>query len=957
MSIEFVFQPQWAETFTSGLEFQTAESISRLGLRQRGALRQNALKTFEFTSLLRGENASKALHTIRNNQINTYLVPNWQVPRLVTSKSITSFTLVTVEAGDDTDFEPIISGEKICIYGDDDNYTIGAVTLITPTTVGGVDYLTYKIAAVASWASSISDIYVFKTYEMIPQISKSDWVTDDILNLRCKWVERTIATYEPQVYSLPDLTCFPDNCLPCEAVQLFPMYVNPVDQSYNSTGYRNVFRGADVGLPDKIYLGIDTSKFAKDPGHSDSGFDPTNMLAAMQKQFNLEYVDGYVSAVSDSRHPHQVLWIPDPGSFEHSIPLVERWVWREIRNYTGADNNTYQLEVRFVAETPYGGISAFQDPIGGTPVDGAWGTLFNVYVFSNEINKTYDDGDDFGGVSYYRDDPLLYTGNPTNLAHPQLAIAANVPTTIQDPARYELYDIFSENKKICYYNDGPGLPWTGGTQPRSCMYGYSIRSCMTLTAGCETSVFNNFVTIENSEVNGMTALYTTAPGYDRNVGGLLSTSGISIKARCSPRVEKEDCCKGYSIGSDNETPYTPYVGSPQCIKAPDARGCCFSKDSQIKLTLSDKCIQTSQPLDADCITLDTIITVSNNYSRTIVLDMFNMEYNIGDYSGDIQWQYREDDINYVYRNYTDNFDDNDISNLNQMYGTFTVSGGEVTSTATENTNWGGSLILYDDETYTNPKIQVNVMDKTKSACLVMKFAFVTGSLYDCIFGQVNTVTNKIGIYRMLSNVVTTLVEEDIDISDLTDGYLMTFESDGDNLTFTVPGIGVEASLCGIDTAYGKTGFGTKAGASIYNTFDNFDITDRDQGYAQAIVHYNASSGGWSFWIDKRIMPGYISDCVSPDDCGSPICSCTYIIRSLLVNDRDLGDAFRQDEYTGESRNCGWAVGSEDMQCTCAGEQPAGLPIVAVEALVLNNTCIDDPDAVCTRWTYTLCYLV
>lgn len=950
MAIEYVYSPNWNDSYNISRGYNTSESISRMGIRQRGSLRQNSQVSFEFTSLLRGEKASQSLHVIKNNQNNIFYVPNWQVPRYVTDKNVSVFTTVTVVKGPDVLFEPVSVNDRICIWASDDEYAIGVVTQVTENTVDGVDYITYKVNSVLSWIEDFDDIYVYKIYSMIPQITASDWITDDILSLRINWNERVTTTYEPQVYNLPELACYPDGCFICDPVVLCPMYQDPADLFYSATSPA-IFRGADLGLPDKIYLGIDTSKFSKDAAFADAG-SLSNMLEALQKQFTLEYDDTVPNSISTSSHWHH-LGYASPF-FDLTPPLVDRYFWREIRNYTGNDGQPHQIEVRFVAEMPAGGIAANQALDVST---GAWGTLFHVYVFTDEMFPDFVEGDTYNLYPFYREDPAVYH-NSERKTHPQLAIVAHIPTTIQKPVRYDRYDRYSVNDRVCYYNVGPAVPWTAGNPTNdisSSMFGYNRLQVISLAAGCTTSRLGSLITIENSEGSGLTALKTSAPGWDPVYGGLLSSSAITVRPRCTPQVDREDCCTGYARGTDNDELASPYTGSNNCWKSDySERPCCFSKDSQIILDLADKCIQSTATYDEFCNVTDSTETVSATYSRQITLDVFSINYQIGGYGGDFIWKYREIDPTYVFRDYSDNFDDGLLGDMDPIIGTWDINtDGEAEILTTEDVDWEGAILLYNTETYSDVKVTVDVVDRDQPAGAVVHFNQPFAGLFSCFLGQINPLTGKMTIYQVINNVATVLKEEDYEVASLNDGYTMSFEARGGYLILTVPGYQVQVENCDAVSGGGKVGIGHKAGASILQSFDNLLIEDGDNSWVYAQVTF--SGGGWTIAIDEKIMPGY-GLCITPEqECdGVEVCGCTAIGRGLLAAPPGLpGGLLILSEPS-----CAFAFGNEQHTCYCPPEEQAtGYPLEVVRARITNNSCYSGDDDGCTNFTYTLCTFI
>ena len=966
MPVEFIYEPNWTEPYNVSLSFLTQESISRIGIRQRGSLRQRSQKSFEYSCLLRGKNASSALHKIKNNQNDTYYVANFQVPRYVTSKSVTSYTEVTVVNGDNIAFEPISIGDRICIYASDNDYSLGVVTNVSASTVDGVSYKTYRVASVLSWITSEPDVFVFKVYEMLPTINQSDWVTDDHLNLRIRWTPAITSTYEPQVYDLPELSCYPDQCFICDAKAVFPMYQNPCGSAYPPNTIRPVFRGADLALPDKLYIAINQNKVSQDSNHSYSE-SLDGLISALEEPFELDYDPDFAQSVSTSRHWHHlnVVTIASVRQYSFGTPTVSRSVWSTTRNYIGHDGESYEMELRFVAEGPtYDGVQDVDSV-------GAWGTLFHIYLFSNEINPTYVDGDDFGGIAFYRDDPCVYD-NEDRYCHPQLAFVAHIPTTIQQSCKYAPYDPYQKTRKACYVNSVPGMPWTGGTlsgSQNASVFGPSVEKALTLEAGCQRSYLFKHVTCENWDGSGLTALQTNSPGWDPETGTIyvsednktLLSTAVSVKPRCNPKILVEDCCFGNRSGTENQAEtITPYVGSNECITIVGGGGyenrtCCFSTSSRIKLTIEDRCVEQVVLYDEICAPTSVTEAVHGSVSKTIYLDVFSASYLVGDTGQQIVWKYRSENPDYVHRDYEDDFDDDSLGDMEQTIGVWTAADDQAKLTSPASGDWDGGLLTYSESFY-DFTISAKVLDPSKPAGLFGKIQNATSSNVSCIFGQVDPINNTVGIYKLDEGVLSTLVEGTLDNVTFGSSYAITLTVIGTTVSFgSLEGNFLYTyQLCDLSGWEGTVGIGHRAG-NYTQQFDDLSILDGDTTYAYAVVQYD-DNVGWSFDIDNEMMPGYgegLCEDVNPD-CGiDPECSCSQTTRQYLMNDEIPGNSLNSVE-PGNS----WAFGDEspfaNLDCD-PGEQDTGYPITVLKAEVLDNSCDSgSQDKACWKWTWSDC---
>lgn len=957
MSIDFPYQIDWADPFVSSFAFKTAESVSRLGIRQRGALKQTPLKSFEFTSTLKGQGAADSLHIIRNNQVDTFSVPNWQVPRAVTAKSVSTFTTFTVQDDDSVAFESISSGDRIFVFADEVNYAFANVILVSSSTVMGVNYKTYKVADVLSWVTSESDIYLFKTYQMLPEIQKSDFITDDLLSLRCKWTERVSSVYNPTVLDAPSLTCFPDACLLCESNAIAEMFLDPCDSAYTSNGIRPVYRGADLGLPDKMYVSIDSTKFFKDSHSSHSG-SFAGAKNAFNKPFTLEFVQDFVPVTPYSRHWHNCT-SSGLGFIQIPNEYSKKYVWAENRNYIGDDNNNHVLEVRFVLEIPDG-----SDNSGTT---GAWGSLFHIYAFTDEI--PYVEGASVGGVSFYRDDPCVYVDDTTQkVCHPQLLLVAHVPTTMESCCPSALHDPLSPKTAVCSLFSGPGLPWTSGTDRNASLFsptgGYL--KAITLGGGCVSSKIYDLITIENQAQDGLTHLYTTAAGYDNDTGVLLTTSAISCKPRCYPQVDKENCCIGYTKHDHlNDIPMTPCVGSTKCwssLSFPESnvvpRICCFYKDSYIRLTLNDKCFAVSLVTDGDCNTIGGDTVIRSYYSRTIDIPAYEIVPNCGSESGVIMsWRFSEDDPTYVNRDFNDDFSDNSLGAVDQLFGSWTAVDGYAEMT---DYNPGGpfaGLLTKQTDEYMNVHVETDVIHGDIPAAIFTKTLDAGGGSWQSVYGQVNPLTNKIGIYKMVANVVTTLLEEDLGVV-LGDGYHMVFDIDGSEVSFSVgsadmhDGHTLSGKFCTLKDLTGFVGVGHTIDDSLLQGFDNLVIEDGDA--TQSVIYILYTSYGWQVQIGGNSWPGVV-DCphTLTGVCYPEACGGTCIGLNLMHYLPETFSEYNSFEI-GPVHDCAFVVGNDEYDCECGDVQPLGYPDVIFSAEVRNNLCGNGQSQGCDRFSYTLC---
>lgn len=421
---------------------------------------------------------------------------------------------------------------------------------------------------------------------------------------------------------------------------------------------REPVRAADLVMPSVIVLtfaGAFETNFVADALHPLASTTlPPEAYAAIRnsdKPHGLEYSASLSSAGQVTRHPHHIRWEgvtpffgwghgPGIADFE-----VVRHVWRKVipyRDYTNGTGSEYNIELRFVAETTVPIAGGVQDPDYG-----AWGTLFTVYVFCDQLSAGFADGDSYtplGGVSmlWEKIDPFVWgnargvSGGPDDkFCHPQLLAVGMLPTTLHAPMGREWvpwedrkyykafqggYTARGGNRELCY-DWSNGAPWTPGTCTTPAPNGAGIignvvfgrtigsTSCAAMSLGGDfpTSKPYEFIVWENGLGVGRTYLKPVKPGWDEECGALDVAGGSSgsinicvsdkdgIDDGTGKRTwpgDKPRPCAGHA-----DEPFEGVGGSHQCFNTNEAEQpteatCCYNTDEWALALARDYCIRT-----------------------------------------------------------------------------------------------------------------------------------------------------------------------------------------------------------------------------------------------------------------------------------------------------------------------------------------------------------------------------
>jgi hypothetical protein len=423
-----------------------------------------------------------------------------------------------------------------------------------------------------------------------------------------------------------------------------------------------------------------------------------------------------------SRHWHHACW---NGSFAFDdfawgfpdTVSTHKPYWGKTFTYTRkSDQRTFTIEIRLVIENTVGTINPGPTPAGSTnnPDAGAWGSLFNLYVFCDEASPTYVDGTNFmpygwgANTTFTKNDPAVWGGvldlDDKKACHPQMVICASIPTSMESPKGF-IWHPRSELRTTYCNRRSAGIPWTnpsiaavlGTHQWGNGVFGTLVdpvkQRAMTLGGDVPYSTPMDWVIIENKGTggtgSGITFFYCTKTGWDATEGVLDLLGGTAIRLCILPQKEDQNpinTCEGHP-----DEPFENIGGTHRCLRNAD-QTCCFgisriSDDGQTtgvataSLTAVQACIKTTYdygpypgfgfecgpPSKTRCETLATYTTNFNlpvsNYS--LAMDGAGSARNIK-YA---EWYPDPTTTKYPYRTY----DSADVGDFIQRIGTVTFN--------------------------------------------------------------------------------------------------------------------------------------------------------------------------------------------------------------------------------------------------------------------------------------------
>lgn len=238
---------------------------------------------------------------------------------------------------------------------------------------------------------------------------------------------------------------------------IVPMFLNPCVLAQNQS--REAIRGADVIMPSACVVRFADGCFAEDPLHPLAGGLSDEFYAALYNGGNphrlVHDIDEKLTG-STSRNPYH-LRISTVGAWTYNAVSCVKHVWQKLITYE-VGLNTYTLTLRFQAEHTVSdepGLTGYTTDVPGdqggkhNATAGAWGTLFWLGIFTDELSNGFADGGTHtpagasAPIAFSMHDPFVWGQAPgvsegidDKFCHPQLAAIAMLPTTAHDPCRF-----------------------------------------------------------------------------------------------------------------------------------------------------------------------------------------------------------------------------------------------------------------------------------------------------------------------------------------------------------------------------------------------------------------------------------------------------------------------------------------------------------------------------------------
>ena len=545
-------------------------------------------------------------------------------------------------------------------------------------------------------------------------------------------------------------------CNPSQTYQTLQMFINSADAARNSQ--RDPIRGADVRVPDLLEITL-SDLLERDTNHSHTT-EISNRLKQLlfRNPIKLTY-DGVGTYGTSSRHPHHVRL--DAGTLVWSLPsqTVSRGVWRYSQQYKVA-GVTRSLEVRFVAEQ-----AAASDE------QGAWGVLFSLYVFSNEINPSFVEGDTVNGIVWNRNDPLVYVspGYVVGLVtrrkrfHPQLLVAAHIPTTFQAPAGGVRVPVGNELWEYEYRRQN-GSPWSNGLamggqainnsvfcRPKS-GGGLTRARCMTVGGDVPTSILHPFLTIENGDGYGGTHLKPVNAGWDEDEGELTILSDIRLRD-CRFSQPPVSTCFGHPAGLYG------IGGTHRCfLTTSGLEQTCYPPASPVTVVVRESCCAFTSTLDELCVATDKQCMVASWYVTSFRLRVDDYNFGITDpLDRFIEWRATGPNPDYVRSEWIP-----DLTYLTQLtapIGTWTNAMNVITVTTVAGAGWLRAINYWlwaSGAVCAHSKVSARFMmaSATVPHCFLLRHNGATGYVFEA-----NPGTGTVRIYFDNNGTPELLVEK------------------------------------------------------------------------------------------------------------------------------------------------------------------------------------------------------
>ena len=737
------------------------------------------------------------------------------------------------------------------------------------------------------------------------------------------------ATYTPD-----QTNCFVgDDCELAQAIALVsengtpsvlaPMYINPCPGAsgfpHEGNREREAVRGADCIMPSAVVVRL-SDEFTSDPDHRLVGQLSAECLQALVNTPHiLQFDEDAELEDATTRNPYHVGRDPPPATaWTFGPPFnVTKHFWKREVEYTVGEE-TFTLSIVFQMEhtaDPQPRKTSFGGSAGGACDDeaGAWGALFCVYVFTNELEPDFEDGDSFiptGGtdpVVFHRHDPLVWGNAPgveggdndDKFCHPQLLAAAMLPTTFHSPCQFNWIPLLERdggyNREWAYRRPNCA-PWITdperdlpnlcedcnetGAGLRNVVFGMgtelAIWRAMSLGGNCPVSRPVEHLVWENGLGAGRTYFKPAHAGWDEEIGELTSESSGTISLCIGATWPDFDiqCCDG-----NEAEPFRDVGGGHGCLRTGPTpasipgqlvpgTSCCVTIDRAIAFWYQS-CVSTffefGDPSGGACTILETGCEMDGSYFTQHELEVY--DYSLG---GDvverwIMWKRYLLDPRAETWSYT--YDMGDVVDILDMIGTWTL---EATVTPTSfnvlttiramvgyaptrgiwDGDWRDAVISFTALNATNASHGAGMRARTEGLDNASGiFAFIKPTGVD---------TGLVKIIRMVANEEIVLASVAIVLDDDTVDVVVTFSGYSFTVAWEVVG-GETGSLTANDCTYQDGGVPVLAtqDSDSENTaeFDNWVIVDNSTQFLELASELASDSGSLTA-APLQLLDGY-----------------------------------------------------------------------------------------------------
>lgn len=410
---------------------------------------------------------------------------------------------------------------------------------------------------------------------------------------------------------------------------------------------REVIRASDIVMPSVVTVEVDMTAFVKDASSIFGSVDLSQAFYRLfEKPIALTYQATALNAVS--RHPLHMRWVTGGGGsvWTHGSGAADLQVtrarWAKDITYETADG-TFTASIVFVAEFKKSGNIMHR-------TEGAWGTIFSVYIFTDELGS-YTDGSNIqppgskGDITFTRQDPLvsgIAFGQPNDeffkvFGHPQLVAAAHSPTSYHAAAdslyvpvikrRQDAFGLPLENDEYCYRrkaqspfasvdNCNDEAPALTGEARNICAFGWSElggtnNACYTFGGDMDPrSRLLEFLVWENQRAEGVTYLQPIKPGWSADcgkldiVGGSAGSLGVCTDDQWGlPDENGERKWSGATVSPCDGHPAEPYEGVGGSHK-------CFNNGNTVNTSVPNCCVSV---LSATASTANVVVEQRNRF--------------------------------------------------------------------------------------------------------------------------------------------------------------------------------------------------------------------------------------------------------------------------------------------------------------------------------------------------------